>query len=202
MYLLPASAGARSATKGLSAFRLRSARRALSCGDCRTLRGLLGQDTLYISTGPEATLPSETVPGAPLTIDQINAIYGPGAPPLPSPQPVGPAATAYSNVLTSAQNSQNPTDYVSPQAAIAAGLDPQKVYAAWSGALAKFPTQQAALAAGVPAGVVTSLWAASRSSAPAVASGSFLDQTTFGVANKWLLVGGAGIVLLASMRRK
>jgi hypothetical protein len=190
MYLLPAGSSARSATKGLSAFRLRN-RRLSCCG--------LGQDTIYITTGPEATLPSATVPDAPLTIDQINAIYGPGAPPVPA-APAGPAQ-AYANLLATAQTSQNPTDYVSPQAAIAAGLDPQKVYVAWSSALAKFPTQQAALAAGVPAGVVTSLWPASRTAAPP-ASASWLDQSTLGISNKWLVGGAAGIVLLASLRRR
>lgn len=200
MYLLPAGSSARSATKGtLGALRLRR----LGCaGRCGTLRGL-GQDYIYASTGP--AIPSgtiqETGENPPLTIEQANAIFGPGAAPLPSAQSAGPAATAYSNVLTSAQNSQNPTDYVSPQAAIAAGLDPQKVYAAWSTSLAKFPTQQAALAAGVPAGVVTSMWAASRSAA-APASASWLDQTTLGISNKLLVAGGAGIFLLTSLGRR
>jgi hypothetical protein len=163
----------------------------------RSLRGL-GQDYIHASTGPGAPAPDLT-DAAPLTIEQANAIFGPGAPPVPNVPP-GPAATAYSSVLTSAQASQNPTDYISPQAAIAAGLDPQKVYSAWSGALAKFPTQQAALAAGVPAGVVNQLWTASRSaSAP---SSSWLDQTTFGIPNKWLLGGGVGVFALAALHRQ
>jgi hypothetical protein len=193
MYLLPARPRARSATKGLSAYRL---------GCCPRRFSGLGQDTIFISTGPNATVPSlPTVPSAPLSIDELNQIFGPGAPPMPPVQAPGPAPTAYSSVLTSAQNSQNPTDYVSPQAAIAAGLDPQKVYAAWSGALAKFPSQQAALAAGVPAGVVTQLWAASRSAAPAP-SASFLDQAPLGIANKYIVGGAAAILLLSGLRRK
>ncbi len=183
MYLLPARPRARSATKGLSAYRL---------GCCPRRFSGLGQDTIFISTGPNATVPSlPTVPSAPLSIDELNQIFGPGAPPMPPVQAPGPAPTAYSSVLTSAQNSQNPTDYVSPQAAIAA----------WSGALAKFPSQQAALAAGVPAGVVTQLWAASRSAAPAP-SASFLDQAPLGIANKYIVGGAAAILLLSGLRRK
>lgn len=56
----------------------------------------------------------------------------------------------------------NPTDYTTPNAAIAAGLDPTTVNAVWASGLARFPTQAAAIAAGIAPGVVTSLWPASR----------------------------------------
>lgn len=196
MYLLPAGSSVRNARQtGLGAFRLRP---GLDRHRRRSLRGL-GQDYIYSSTGPGS--PAGTIQdaqAAPFTIEQANAIFGPGAPPVPNVPP-GPAATAYSSVLTSAQTSQNPTDYVSPQAAIAAGLNPQVVYSAWAAALAKFPTQQAALAAGVPAGVVNQLWTTSRN---ASAPSSWLDQTTFGIPNKWLIGGGVGVFALAALHRR
>ncbi len=96
----------------------------------------------------------------------------------------------------------DPLNFVSPQAAIAAGADPQKTYAAWQRALASFPTQQAAVAAGVPAGVVTSLWAASRSAgAGAPAGSSWLDGSTFGIKNIYLVAGVAGLALLAGGKK-
>lgn len=198
MYLLPAGSSVKnSRPNGLGAFRLRP---GLDRYRRISLRGL-GQDYIHSSTGPG--LPGGTIQDtgqtAPLTIEQANAIFGPGAPPVPNVPP-GPAPSAYSSVLTSAQTSQNPTDYISPQAAIAAGLNPQAVYSAWSAALAKFPTQQAALAAGVPAGVVTQLWTASRSASGTASS--WLDQTTFGIPNKWLIGGGVGVFALAALHRR
>lgn len=123
------------------------------------------------------------------------------AQPQPYPAPPSSIDAAYKNLLTQQQSSQSPLDYVSPQAAIAAGLNAQTVYNAWSGALAKFPTQQAALAAGVPPGVVTQLWMQSRQTA-ATQPTSFLDQAPLGIANKYVLGGGAVLVALASLRRK
>ena len=47
---------------------------------------------------------------------------------------------------------------MSPQAAIAAGLDSRAVYQKWAAAINKYPSANAAIAAGVPAGVATQLW--------------------------------------------
>lgn len=133
-----------------------------------------------------------------IVIDPITGELCPNLPPIaaaPS-QPVNPAIDqAYKNMLTQQQPSQSPLDYVSPQAAIAAGLPQQTVYNAWSQALAKFPTQNAALAAGIPAGVVTQLWAPSRAAVPAP-SGLFggIDTTTL------LFLGGGALLLLPILR--
>lgn len=180
MYLLPAGAS-RSKTKwgGLGAFRLRVPLDV-------SVRGL-GQN-------------SPDCPGS--VIDPITGELCANLPPIapaPSQPGVNPAVEqAYKNLLTTQQNSTDPLDYTSPQAAIAAGLPAQAVYNAWSASMARFPTQQAALNAGVPAGVVTQLWAQSRSALPAT---SFLDQSPLGISNKVLLAGGVGLVLLVGMRR-
>lgn len=94
-----------------------------------------------------------------------NATFTPGTPQIPGAQPVSPAAdqpTRATLLLTQAQPSNNPLAYVSPQAAIAAGLDAQGTYEAWVQALSQFSTVQDAVNGGIPAGVVTQLWAASR----------------------------------------
>jgi len=52
----------------------------------------------------------------------------------------------------------NPLDYASPQSAVAAGLDPTVVNAAWAKAINAFPSAAAAVNAGVPAAVVTDMW--------------------------------------------
>lgn len=112
--------------------------------------------------------------------------------PLPAP---------LQNILTQMQQSQNPLDYVSPQAAIAAGIDEQTANAAWTRAMAAFPTAQAALNAGVSPTVVTQLWSASRAFVkPAVTS--WFDQSPLGIANKYLLAGAGGLLLLTSMGRR
>jgi hypothetical protein len=86
--------------------------------------------------------------------------------------------------------SQNPLDYVSPQAAIAAGLNSQTVYNAWSGSLSKFPSPQAAIAAGVPAGVVNQLWQQAHVAPPPASS------TIFGIPTTPLLIAGGALLLL------
>jgi hypothetical protein len=165
--------------------------------------GALGQDPTTFDPGDVLVPPiAQPIPATP------------AIPFLPSTQPVDttmiPAPTvlqqpgvnpsiqaAYKNLLTTQQASQNPLDYVSPQAAIAAGLPAQSVYNAWSAAMARFPTQQAALNAGIPAGVVTQLWAQSRAAVPAASTNTFL-----GVPVTYLLGGGLAILVLAGMRKK
>lgn len=122
-------------------------------------------------------------------LNEATAATTPGMPTL---QPASPALTALQNIWTNQTPSGSPLDYVSPQAAIAAGLNPQTVYSTWSSGLARYPTQSAALAAGIPAGVITQLWAASRSAAPAPSTtGTFL-----GVPTTYLLAGGAALFAL------
>jgi hypothetical protein len=108
------------------------------------------------------------------------------------------AAAAYQSVLTSAQNSQNPLDYVSPQAAIAAGLPASTVNAAWAAQMARYPSTTAAIAAGIPAGVVTQLWAQSRT-AVAAQPASWLTQAPFGIPNSTLLLIGGGFLVLSML---
>lgn len=180
MYLLPAGQSPRTVNKwGLGALGWQRTQRRSH------LRGL-GQD-------------SPDCPGS--VIDPITGELCANFPPIAAPpsQPgVNPAVqAAYQNLLTQQQNSQNPLDYVSPQAAIAAGLPSQAVYNAWSAAMAKFPSQQAALNSGVPAGVVTQLWAQSRAAAPAATS--FLDAAPLGVPNIYLIGGGLAFFLLPSL---
>jgi len=69
-----------------------------------------------------------------------------------------PATNLQVKILAGAVPPQGPLDYISPQAAIAAGLDQTVVYSAWSAAVNQFPNPQAAMDAGVPPGVVTELW--------------------------------------------
>jgi hypothetical protein len=106
--------------------------------------------------------------------------------------PQGPIATAKSNLVQSqmAVVSQNPTDYVSPQSAIAAGLDPVKVNAAWAQALAKYSTQQDAIAAGIAPTVITQYWQASRAYVAAPPKPSLFTPTN-------LLIGGGLLFLLS-----
>jgi hypothetical protein len=83
----------------------------------------------------------------------------------PGTYPNGPYSTGQNQSNLMAQQAvvdQNPTDYSSPQYAIAAGLDPVMVNAAWVKGLAQYPTQQAAINAGIMPAVVTQLWAQSR----------------------------------------
>jgi hypothetical protein len=95
-------------------------------------------------------------------------------------------------MLSNAQPSQNPLDYISPQAAIASGLDATAVYTAWSKGLAQYPTQQAALNAGIPAGVVTQLWTQSRQYVGA-------QTSFFGLSSGTLLMLGAGLLGFAAL---
>lgn len=212
-YLLPAGMAPRTKNKwGLGLYRGRMMR-------SRGVNGL-GRWKLYQqSAGPGAlgqNEPSTFDPGDTLIPPSSGVLPGespiPAIPFLPSNQPVdttmisaptvlqqpgvNPSVqAAYKNLLTQQQNSQNPLDYVSPQAAIAAGLPAQAVYNAWSQAMARFPTQQAALNAGIPAGVVTQLWEQSRAAAPAATSNTFL-----GVPVTYLFGGGLAILAIAGLR--
>ncbi len=101
----------------------------------------------------------------------LRAYEIPTSPAVQNPSPVaGSATNAGITVANVAQPSQDPLSYVSPQQAVAAGLDPQTVAAAWQQALWKYPSPQAAISAGFPAGVVNQYWTAAPP-APAKPSG-------------------------------
>jgi hypothetical protein len=133
--------------------------------------------------------PLPLAPGYPAGQAPADVLAMPG-------QPQGPVMASVAINYTSQPVSGNPLDYASPQAAIAAGLNSQATMQAWTQLLSRYPTQQAAIAAGIPAGVVTQLWAASRAVVPGA---SWLDQTTFGIPNKFLVGGVAVVGALAAM---
>jgi hypothetical protein len=110
---------------------------------------------------------------------------------MPYLMPQGPVASPQSNAIQSQQAviSQNPTDYVNPQSAIAAGLDPTVVNAAWAQALSKYLTQQDAIAAGIAPTAITQYWQASRAYMVAPAKPSLFTPTN-------LLIGGGLLFLL------
>jgi hypothetical protein len=192
MYLLPAGAPTTHNKWGLGwpvAPRNRFAQRR-----SRSL-GRIGDDDTpaedyFLDTGinltPTATTTDTALPG---TLDSSS--FTPLAPTstLTLNQPNISNQQAYQNLLTTQQVDQSPLDYVSPQAAIAAGLPASTVNSAWSSQLATYPTQAAALAAGIAPAVVTALWAQSRSAVPATST-SLLSGNT-------LLYLGGGILLLA-----
>lgn len=110
-----------------------------------------------LHTGPNNFRPRKSMSGL-RGLGAATAI-SPGSYPN-GPYPVAQSQANLMNVQ--ATLSQNPLDYSSPQYAIAAGLDPATVNAAWAKSLAQYPTQDAAINAGIMAGVVTQLWAQSR----------------------------------------
>jgi hypothetical protein len=128
-----------------------------------------------------------------------------GTPAVQANQPTGPSPQNLPPGLqVTAAPSLNPLDYVSPQAAVAAGLDPQTCYSAWTQALAQkiasgqITSQQDAISQGFPPGLITQMWTAAVAASPAfVKPTSWLDQTSFGIKNSALLAGGAGLAVLA-----
>jgi hypothetical protein len=99
------------------------------------------------------------LPGRPV-LSGLGYLGNHAAPTFTSSTP-GQATAAtgvWTKLYTQTPGSQDPLSYVSPQAAIAAGLDSRTVYAKWAAAINKYPSANAAIAAGVPAGVATQLW--------------------------------------------
>jgi hypothetical protein len=128
----------------------------------------------------------------------------------PSSGAFGPSPSqAFSDVQAAAvasQSGMSPTDFTSPAAAVAAGIPSATVQAAWSTpqGVNSFPTQQAAIAAGIAAATVAKLWVGGSNSAAGQQvlqqSGSgFLAQSTAGIPNTVLLVGGGLVLLLGLM---
>lgn len=169
----------------------------------RSLRGL-GDDALApgFAAGEAATgtTPVDVTGALPLDASSWQGSSTSLMPTAPTSYPPIPAQINSS--YTVEPMNLDPLNFVSPQAAIAAGADPQKTAAAWTKAVASFPTQQAALAAGIPAGVITQLWPTSRSAWGSVQSGgSWFDGSTFGIKNAYLVAGLAGIALLAGGKK-
>jgi hypothetical protein len=126
-----------------------------------------------------------------------------GAPILNMPSSVGrqnpsPVAGSASNgritTVPAGTPSSDPMDYVSPQAAIAVGLDEKIVMAAWTKAMARFPSPQAATNAGVPAGVVNQLWQQSHVNAANAAAASKTSSANLMSVLPW---AAGGVLLLA-----
>jgi len=116
-----------------------------------------------------------------------------------NPSPVtGSASNGGITTVPATRPSTNPLDYTSPQAAIAAGLDPATVYSTWTASLARFPSPQAAIAAGVPAGVVNQLWQQSYQNATNKAAAA-PSGTIFGLSPTTLLAAGAGLFALTAL---
>lgn len=114
-----------------------------------------------------------------------------------NPSPVtGSASNGGITTVLATTPSTNPLDYTSPQAAIAANLDPATVYSKWTAALARFPSSQAAIDAGVPAGVVNQLWQQSYQNAANKAAAA-PSGTIFGLSPTTLLAAGAGLFALS-----
>lgn len=199
MYLVPAGMPTTRNKWGLGAFKIRP---NLDGHRRRRPRGLRGfgddfttSENVFLDTGVQIPEPGDIQP---TVIPSDNSLTPPTSPALQQNLPV---AVAYNNLVTQAQSSTNPLDYVSPQAAIAAGLNQQTVYNAWSGQMSKYPTMTAAIAAGIPAAIVTQLWTQSRQ---AVAQPTAAPATIFGMSSSTLLLAGAGLfaVLTLSGRRR
>jgi hypothetical protein len=170
----------------------------------RGMRGMGDDSTTYdmsqTITDPQAYAVA-TLPGAQLPLDSeywndaTLSTLAANTPVSPGSLTQGPVPQSLQNLLTNMSPPTDPLSYISPQAAIAAGMDPTTVYNAWAQSMAQFPTQQAALNAGVPAGVVTQLWGQSRSYVQPAAAPSWWAGTTLGVSNTTLALGG-GVALM------
>jgi hypothetical protein len=157
------------------------------------LRGLAGLGQGGSNAMAAAVVAATLPPGmnvSQLSDYQIQQLYAllPRSSGAQPPAPAAQTQTPAQQVQVGAVPSQNPLDYVSPQAAIAAGLDQGVVMQAWTQALAAFPTPTAAVNAGIPAAVVTQLFQASR--AQVASAPPWIDGTTLGVPNVVLLTAG------------
>lgn len=117
--------------------------------------------------------------------------YGNSAPTSALPTSA-PALQTSVKSLTVTPVPQDPLAYVSPQSAIAAGLDPAAVGAAWFAQVNSFATVQDGITAGVPPGVMTEFWTGGTPPAPPPWS----KRLTLGVPNGVWAVGGGFLALL------
>jgi hypothetical protein len=152
----------------------------------RGLRGL-GQDETDAYSFPIAAPPTYDTTDVPISTSLL--------PPPSSPTPIGPnAAQAWNILTTSATPVSNPLDYVSPAAAIQAGLPAAQVNTAWAN------QAQANNAAAAAAGISN----AAASIAKVFTSGSpgsgYVSQTAAAPVNtSSLLLIGAGVFLIAML---
>jgi hypothetical protein len=130
----------------------------------------------------------------PVRLRGMGSVYDP--PTIPGYQNPSPVAGAASNAgittVNAAQPSTDPLSYVSPQQAVAQGLNPQAVQAAWTAALSKFASPQDAVAAGFPAGVVNQYWVAAPPPAPKQQGIPFWLLLTGGLAIAGIAFSGRG----------
>jgi hypothetical protein len=167
----------------------------------RGMRGLGDDSTLNagFAAGEQGLDPFPVNQALPLDSQYWNAAtlstLAANTPVSPGSLTQGPVPQSLQNLLTTMSPPTDPLSYISPQSAIAAGMDPTTVYNAWAQAMAQFPTQQAALDAGVPSGVVTQLWGQSRSYVQPATAPSWWSGTTLGVSNTTLALGG-GVALM------
>jgi len=127
----------------------------------------------------------------------LNTPAVPSGPQNPSPV-TGSASNGGITTVMATTPSRSPLDFASPQAAIAAGLDPATVYSQWTASLARFSSPQAAINAGVPAGVVNQLWQQSYQNAANKAA-TAPSGTIFGLSPTTLLAAGAGLFAIAAL---
>ena len=127
----------------------------------RRLRGL-GQDD---STDWDAAIAATGGYGVPVygpplpDSGEYASASAPGGPLSPSYNPSAPLPASISNAATVAQPPAGcALCYATPQAAIAAGVNPSTVAQDWGLYIRNFSSPQAAVAAGIPAGVVTQYW--------------------------------------------
>jgi hypothetical protein len=115
-----------------------------------------------------------------------------------NPSPVSSAGASNGRITTvpATTPSNNPLDYTSPQAAIAAGLPAAQVMAQWSAALARFPSPQAAISAGIPAGVVNQLWQQSQVNAVNASAASAASSAQLSSILPW---AAGGLLLLVAL---
>jgi hypothetical protein len=118
-------------------------------------------------------------------------------------------AQAYALMASQATPITNPTDYVSPAAAIAGGVPAAQVNAAWatpqgvnsfSSPSAATAALTATMGAAQAAATVAKLWTGGGTAPPT--SAGFLSQSTAGIPNAVLIGGGLLIVLIGAMGGK
>jgi hypothetical protein len=114
--------------------------------------------------------------------------------------------TAYDTLVASLQNSSSPLDYTTPAAAVAGGVAPATVIAAWSTpqGVNSFSSPQAAtaaltavLGASAAAAQVAKLWTGGGQTLP-MQQPSFFSGSTAGIPNT-LLVGGLALLVVVAM---
>jgi len=167
--------------------------------------GAAGTGPYCVYYGADGATPESIDYNSDVTECLANGGQWNGAAMLNTPSPVGvqntgPVQGGASNggitAVMATTPSQNPLDYTSPQAAIAAGLPSATVMATWSASLARFPSPQAAISAGIPAGVVNQLWEQSKVNAANASSASAASSAQMASILPW---AAGGLLLFAAL---